>query len=41
MNAKEQPMASILEELENHYFKHEIMTILEEVGKHHFKHVKS
>jgi hypothetical protein len=27
MNAKEQPMASILEELEKHCFEHEIMTI--------------
>jgi hypothetical protein len=41
MNAKKQPMASILEELEKHCFKHEIMTILEELKKHHFKHVKS
>jgi hypothetical protein len=33
MNAKEQPMASILEELEKHCFKHEIMTIFEELKK--------
>jgi hypothetical protein len=36
MSAKDQPMASNLEELEKHCFKHEIMTILEELEKHHF-----